>query len=266
MPDLQVDIATAYLGQPPASGRSGRTAPGFLASWCLLSGEVLVERGHRRWLIPAGQGCILPAHWRRRQQFSANAHLVSIGLRLTWSSGDDAVGLDEPIMLDTAQVARLEPLARAVVALRTQPAGIDAGLELRRRLALDVYAAAWLEVVLANGGRRRQASDLDPRLARLRSALAVDPRLEPLNWPHLRQVTGLSRPQLDRLCRAAWGTTVRGERDRLVLARARRLLADSDRNLAGIALDLGASDSSHFVRWFRRHAGRTPGVERSRSS
>ena len=262
MVELHLDVGIAYIGQPPAVGR-GWTAPDFFATWCVLAGDVLVERGHQRWRIRAGTGCILPADWRRQQHFSPHAQLVSLGLRPHWDGGDHAVALDEPIMLDMAQVARLEPLARQVIALRAQPRDSDAAQELRRRLALDGYALAWLDVVTAAGGRLHRPAGIDPRLGRLRAALAADARLGALNWQYLRQVTGLSRPQLDRLSRDTWGTTVRGQRDRLVLARAHRLLGETGRNLAGIAEDLGASDTSHFVRWFRRHAGHTPGIERS---
>jgi AraC family transcriptional activator of pobA len=52
--------------------------------------------------------------------------------------------------------------------------------------------------------------------------------------------------------------------DRLVLA-ARRELAYTERNVAGVAHDLGFADPSYFTRFFKRETGMTPGAYRRRS-
>lgn len=221
----------------------------------------MVRRGRDSWRAGPGEGIILPHAWRRHQAFSPGSTIVSHGLRLTWPDGGTAVTQDAPVVI--AAAAPLAGLARAVIALRGGPD--DAAQALRRRAALASYAAAWLEALLAGGASLRPSGGRDAMLERLRAELARDPRLGAIDWRRLREVTGLSRPQLDRRCRSAWGTAVRGLRDALVLERVRELLAEPQRNLAGIAGMVGATDASHLVKWYRRCAGRTPGEERRRA-
>jgi len=52
--------------------------------------------------------------------------------------------------------------------------------------------------------------------------------------------------------------------DRMVLA-ARRELAYTEKNIAGVAHHLGFSDTSYFTRFFKRETGMTPGAYRRRS-
>jgi len=46
------------------------------------------------------------------------------------------------------------------------------------------------------------------------------------------------------------------------IERSQRLLADTDRSLAKIALDTGFYDQAHFSRTFKRFTGTTPGIFR----
>lgn len=258
--DLRIHAETSYIGAPPRHGNGVWTAPFFHSTWYLLSGTATVERAGVGWSCGPGEGMALPTGWRRWQAFSAGSQVVSLGLSVAWPDGGDALHQDEPVVLSGPPAAELAGMAQVVVGLT--PDAADAAGVLRRRSAVLAYAARWLEVLLGLGCRLRQPGEIDPRLVRLRTALGERPRLGPIDWPMLARATGLSRAQLDRLSRAAWGMPVRGCRDRLVAARVRDLLAVPGHNLAGIAAAVGATDASHLVKWFKRCTGRTPGVER----
>lgn len=255
--DLLIHPATAYIGVPPRGGDDVWTAPLFHSTWYIVSGGSRVERTRERWLCGPGQGIILPPGWRRHQAFAAGSVIISLGLRVVWPSGGEAVVQAAPVAIPDA--AELSALARTVIAAQS---GAGAVAVLRQRAALAAYAARWLETLLAAGAAVRPPGTVDPRLGRLQTELARAPRLGCIDWAGLRAATGLSRPQLDRLCQAAFGMPVRGLRDRIAVERVRELLADPARNLAGIAAAVGATDASHLVKWFRRCTGRTPGEER----
>lgn len=78
---------------------------------------------------------------------------------------------------------------------------------------------------------------------------------------------GLGRSRFGERFLAATGMTPREYRDRLRLARAQRLLAESRRSITAIAYEVGFSSSQNFATAFRRLTGCSPGDwRRQRSS
>jgi AraC-like DNA-binding protein len=69
---------------------------------------------------------------------------------------------------------------------------------------------------------------------------------------------GLSDFQFMKFFRKATGTTFVTYLTRLRLARAHRLLAETDRSIAAIAAEVGFSDQSYFDRRFRQHYKQSP--------
>jgi AraC-like DNA-binding protein len=68
---------------------------------------------------------------------------------------------------------------------------------------------------------------------------------------------------LNDLTRAATGHTASALIDARLVLEAKRLLAHSDATTAEIAAHLGFPDPSYFGRFFRRHAGQSPGAFRA---
>lgn len=76
---------------------------------------------------------------------------------------------------------------------------------------------------------------------------------------------GITPSHLNSICQQRVGKSALAiVHERLVLA-ARRELAYTERNIAGVAHHLGFADPSYFTRFFRRHTGMTPGEYRRRS-
>ena len=135
------------------------------------------------------------------------------------AGGGSDVGLDELGWLFPARFAQ-------VVSGRKQPA-IDAGSRDRRRA---VEAAMWLDE------HSHEQVDLDGAA----------------------QQAGLSPFHFLRLFAKVIGATPHQYLVRLRLRHAARLLADEERAITDIALDVGFSDLSNFVRTFHRAAGVSP--------
>jgi AraC-like DNA-binding protein len=117
------------------------------------------------------------------------------------------------------------------------------------------FIQAWHEAIAAPQDAR---PSVDIRVIAAQQILAADPRMGPVPYARLSERTGLSQVHLDRLCREYLGHSPKAELDRLCLERVMRRLADPQRPLKAIALDLGFTDSSHLCRWFRKRSGQSP--------
>ncbi len=78
-----------------------------------------------------------------------------------------------------------------------------------------------------------------------------------IGLPEVAKILGMPGRSLQRRLKAQ-GATFEGVLDRHRRARAQAMVRAGQSNLTTIAMALGYSDSSHFVRAFRRWTGRTP--------
>lgn len=79
-----------------------------------------------------------------------------------------------------------------------------------------------------------------------------------LDYARLRETVGLSRSQIDRLCKSKLGMTPRQWCERRSLSQAEQWLRAGRLSVKQIAYELGFVDGSHFSRWFRRQTGQSP--------
>jgi AraC family transcriptional regulator len=128
--------------------------------------------------------------------------------------------------------------------------GLDEiGLLLTARLARLATGGA-PEAALLPGRDRRRAVE---------AALWIDEHADqPIALDDLARDAGLSEFHFLRLFTRALGVTPKQYVIRARLRRAARLLADGDRPITEIALDVGFADLSNFVRTFHRVAGVSP--------
>lgn len=78
----------------------------------------------------------------------------------------------------------------------------------------------------------------------------------------LAELLGTSPYRLSRAFTAELGVSVTRYRNRVRVGRALDRLAEGERDLAGLAADLGFADQGHLCRTMRQHVGRTPTVVR----
>jgi AraC-like DNA-binding protein len=75
---------------------------------------------------------------------------------------------------------------------------------------------------------------------------------------------GLSPQNLNAICRKVSGKSASELIIEQVLLEAKRYLLHSDKNISEIAFILNFSDPSHFVKYFKKAAGETPQVFRTK--
>ena len=132
----------------------------------------------------------------------------------------------------------------------------------RNDLGLDeVGLALASRFVSALAGKRHTPVEPTPadRKRAVTSALWIEAHAgEPVDLQALAKRCGLSPYHYLRLFAAVLGVTPHQYVIRCRLRHAARLLVDEDRSITDIALDVGFSDLSNFVRSFGRAAGTSP--------
>ena len=116
-------------------------------------------------------------------------------------------------------------------------------------------AARWSKSCPAQSQKAIKAAAQDRRRA-VEAALWIDANAhEPIDLEGAAGEAGLSPFHFLRLFRDVLGVTPHQYLVRCPLRHAARLLADDERSITDIALDVGFADLSNFVRTFHRAAG-----------
>jgi AraC-like DNA-binding protein len=121
------------------------------------------------------------------------------------------------------------------------------------RFASAVLARRMPERVVS--GRPATAAARRRAVSQAKAALAADPAL---GLVALGRVTGCSPHHLSRVFTQLTGLTVSQYRNRLRVSLALERVAEGERDLAGLAGDLGFADHAHLTRTVRAATGRTP--------
>lgn len=107
-----------------------------------------------------------------------------------------------------------------------------------------------------DSGRPRSAAARRRLIDDARAALAVDPTI---GLEALGRAVGASPHHLSRAFSTVTGVTLSTHRERLRLARALDRLGEGERDLAGLARELGYADQSHMTHALHRTTGLPPG-------
>lgn len=134
----------------------------------------------------------------------------------------------------------------------------DVGLD-----EVGLMLAVRLDAVRTGRARGAGASSAMDRRRAVRVAMWIDDRsCEPIDLESAAAEAGLSAFHFLRVFSRSIGVTPHQYLVRSRLRRAARLLADEERPITRIALDVGFGDVSNFVRTFHRAAGVSPGAFR----
>ncbi|WP_327259214.1 MULTISPECIES: helix-turn-helix domain-containing protein [unclassified Streptomyces] len=126
--------------------------------------------------------------------------------------------------------------------------------EYTARLSAAVFAR--LAPARAASGRPASAAARRRLTDDARAVLAAEPTI---GLEALGRTMGASPHHLSRVFTAVTGITLSTHRGRLRLARVLDRLSEGERDLAGLARELGYTDQSHMTRAVRRTAGLPPG-------
>jgi AraC-like DNA-binding protein len=272
---MEVRAFIAYQGSPPSSNRHYSSCNGFHSFWYLLEGRVRVAPVNAEsFVLKAGEWVFVPAFLDKRQDFSDETKLISVGFDALWENGSPWTSLDIAIRGQASPEHPLIMAAKSVMdAIRSREHVPLAEIRLNLEQALAFQAgllrlvAELTPTIREQGGKTEmQQQDVDPRLSSLLRDLRAHPNIHPLPFDEWQRQIGLGRVQLDRLARVGYGLPLRKLRDRFLLAATRRRLLSRRESVKEIAGAFGFSDSSHLCRWFRKQSGQSPEEFRSHGS
>lgn len=162
---------------------------------------------------------------------------------------------------DRAEVWRtacVPPLSELMVLAELAQAAADGTSDLGLDEAGMLIAARFVELASDREPSGSNASALDRRRA-VEAALWIDAHAEEaIDLDSAASEVGLSPFHFLRLFTKVLGVTPHQYLVRSRLRRAARLLADDQRSITDVALDVGFADLSNFVRTFHRAAGVSP--------
>jgi AraC-like DNA-binding protein len=174
--------------------------------------------------------------------------VISLGPRLA----ADVLPAPLPAALPPLRTSgRVDMAHRALHARARQ--GAD-GFELAERVVRLAEALLLRDPARDPAGAGSPAHRLLAEAAR--EVLVADPAFGGLE--RLARLLGVSRSHLSRVFRAETGETLTRFRHRLRVRAALDRLADGDRDLAGMAADLGFADHAHLTRAMRAEVGDPP--------
>ena len=98
---------------------------------------------------------------------------------------------------------------------------------------------------------------MDPRVKEAIELMETDLKAK-LRADHVAQELGLSVSRLQHLFKHHTGTTLNKYLQEVRIERARKLLEETHLSVKQIVSEVGAGDTSHFVRAFRKAQGLSP--------
>ncbi|MCC5807721.1 MAG: helix-turn-helix transcriptional regulator [Opitutales bacterium] len=257
----------SYNRQVPAFARCLTVRHSHCVWWHILCGSVSVDTvggtlsGGLR-ARPGTSLCMAPGEVRTHV-FTPDARVISVHFSVETPDGRSLFRGRDPVVWQPGGAADDVAAAggRLANAVKVGRGGVPAdGLRIRGQLYL--FAAALFNALEATGTVAVAETAADSRLQAVQADLSRAPRAGPLPYERWTRLTGLSRSQLDRLCRRHCAESLRTRRDAVLMARLERALAADSRDIKALAYDHGFVDASHLTRWFRRQSGTTPGAFR----
>lgn len=263
---LHSHLLWIYDGAVETQGR-GDVAAHDLTAWLIRRGWSRVRLRGQTWTASAGEW-FFPPPGERRQEFSADAQIVSVRFRARWPTGEDFYQAGLGLALSAAAHPELLRAARPLVKLvarhfpHTTIDLMQAPADLAVHARLQTLYAIWFETVVsalaAHGVLPSRMGKIDARLLLAVRRLDKQPLASRLSESELAAGANLSVSQLNRLFVRQFGVSSRGYFERRRHQHAETVLESSSATIKEIAFELGFSSLPHFSAWFRREHGVPP--------
>lgn len=257
-------VAPAYRRTRPRRNDSGGWRARFLRKGVLD----VVTRAHR---IKARQGeWMISPPMDAEETFSDDAQVISVHFLCQWPTGEVFFTGSTPCVIRDADCPALLRAALAVLgtARKDRPASpeqfhrqrLPYASFLRRQGCFMRWLQVWCLAMEAQGRVPAHSGGRgDERLARAVRCLNEADLAAGFPRAHLLKEARLSAVQFNVVFHRAYGLTPWKYWERRRLDRARQWLATGDNSVKYIGYELGFKSDAHFVSWFRRLSGKSPG-------
>ncbi len=232
------------------------------STWYVRRGEIRLDWDDGGTTVRGGHWIFCDPIFTRSQFFKIDVHIVSVGVQISWAGRETICPPRPPLAVRASKLPGLLPAAEALVAAQkfVEEAGPGENLSLHCRMEarFQDWLAAWYIARKKIGRGPVAPAARDARLERVLLVLQQQTSRDAVPYEKLKRAVGLSRAQIDRLFRDAFGMTPRHWCDRALQARAEQLLARDAMPIKQISHQLGFVDPSHFAKWFKQHSKMSP--------
>jgi AraC-like DNA-binding protein len=264
--DYHYEIGLTYSGEVPSDFRKQQNHTGLsYLSWYLRKGSGEVKTATETLRIQPGDWVFMDPLTTRSHSFSGDVELVSIRFRLHWRGLNFIPPRLAPRIYRSSNNSEL---LRSAEALSAFEAEIGLGMPMPpsqqclRSLCFSDWLYRWHLTREEMGGVT--PVPMDPRVTEIMSRIGQTPGVGLVDYEQLRQVVGLSKAQINRIFKAATGLTPVQWSEVHIMKAAEDSLYSEQLSIKEIAAKLNFHDASHFIKWFRKHAGCTPKTWRTR--
>ena len=236
------------------------------AAWLVREGWAQVEHDGQCHTAHPGQWLIVKPG-PRVQTFSHDARMLSIAFEARWPDGShlyqDGLSLTIEAKEAPALEQKVRPILNAVMEIAPNTWDVrDHRADLRCFLRLEQLLCEWMsalsETLEARGIKHSGHFGIDERVRMALDLLHARDLAEPLALETLAMEIHVSPHHLIRLFRKDLQTTPHQFWDRLRIEYAQSRIRQPDIRIKEVAIDLGFKHLSHFSKWFKQHAGKTP--------
>lgn len=258
--EYQYKIGLTYDGKVPIEFRKQLDYTGIsYLSWYLRKGSVELKTADETLRASPGEWVFMDPLTTRSHCFSKDAELISIRFRLDWRG----LNFIPPRRAPKHYVGeRDQELLRSAEALAAFESTTHCGVETKpsthclRNLHFTDWLYHWHLTREAMGGVN--PIPMDPRVSEIMSLIGQTPGISSVNYSQLSAAVGLSKAQINRIFKASTGLTPRQWSEVHSMSAAEEWLQREQLSIKEIAHKLNFFDASHFIKWFRKHAGCTP--------
>lgn len=265
---LRTELVWIYDQMVAPKFRHHATVDGRTGYWAryVRAGQITLTDATR--VISVGPGeWITGARERGTFNVTDDTHIVSIQFFCQWPTGDNFFGKTGLRVIKNSEcpelIKKAEQLERHVRKLQGEWTGYErerptySDFLRRQSLFLD-WLGTWCDTLVAQGCQPALGCD-DERLARVARQLNEAPLARGFPKARLCAEAKLSPGQLDIKFAQAFGMSPWRHWERRRFEHAKRRLSQTEILVKQIAYETGFKTDAHFVAWFRRLTGDSPG-------
>lgn len=265
--NLKINLAWAYDGAVPKSGRNRTGSPGNLSAWLIRKGSLLLEAEGSHIKAQAGDW-VFPWPGYRKQTFSPDAQIMSVSFHAQWPDGRPFFDHGLSLVFPRESCPDLEAKARNIIELVRpyQPedfvsfytANISFEVFLKIKMSLLDWLCDYYMVLSRLGVRPTRIEIKDERVVQALHILDNLPLDERITITTIASNCGLSSSQFVRVFRNHARQTPKQYHEQRRRDFARRMLSGSKVPIKEIALQLGFINLQDFSNWFKSISGFSP--------
>lgn len=235
-------------------------------AWFVRKGTVRLHFSEGSEHYAAGQW-IFPKHAAGEQEFTDNAHILSLRFLAEWPNGKTVFDHSKTITIPEQKAPLLNEAAANLVAFigaRFAQDGRpnDLNTTLQEHFQLQSIFFTWLtayhRTLQELGIAENTLNHFHQKLRLALHHLNNQPLSEPLQEKKLARRIGWSVSQLNKIFVREIGKTPTAFWNERRLGIARSKLVSETESIKAIAYELGFSAPENFSHWFRTHTGQSP--------